>query len=239
MERGPNGGYLAALLLDALLRTRELGNQRVRSYQVRFLEVPTLGATDIDTRLELRKESACVVSGVLRQGDRTCVLGSIATLSDRPSITFCPAASPVPGRALDYPRMRLPSMPPLSANYDYRSLHATPSSPLSSEYVGGFLRLEEPQGLDPQALTAFCDAWFPASYAHHPDPIVGSSIELTVHFRDLATLERLLPKDFVYCRFQARAAQESLVDEDGELWSEDGHLLAQCRQLRLATRVPG
>jgi hypothetical protein len=42
--------------------------------------------------------------------------------------------------------------------------------------------------------------------------------------------------DPVLGRFESRHSAEGFFEEDGELWSPDGVLIAQCRQLALAIR---
>jgi len=39
--------------------------------------------------------------------------------------------------------------------------------------------------------------------------------------------------DFVLAVFRSRRAHEGFIEEDGEIWSRDGVLLAQSRQLAL------
>jgi acyl-CoA thioesterase len=56
------------------------------------------------------------------------------------------------------------------------------------------------------------------------------TIDLTVHFR-----EELPPAgvgdDFVFARFDSKRARDGMWEENGELWSRDGRLIVQSRQL--------
>ncbi len=61
-------------------------------------------------------------------------------------------------------------------------------------------------------------------------PLAVPTLDLTVHLR--GALPR--PGDWVLGRFRTRAARAGFLEEDGELWSRDGELLAQSRQLALA-----
>jgi acyl-CoA thioesterase len=56
-----------------------------------------------------------------------------------------------------------------------------------------------------------------------------------VHFRDHAALDQQDPSDYVLSVFRSRLATEGFFEEDGELWSRDGRLLAHSRQLAIAT----
>ena len=54
------------------------------------------------------------------------------------------------------------------------------------------------------------------------------TVDLTVHFRQ-ALVDR--KDDYVLAVFRTRYAHEGFLEEDGEIWSRDGELLAQSRQL--------
>ena len=43
---------------------------------------------------------------------------------------------------------------------------------------------------------------------------------------------------WLHCAFVSRVAAGGVVEEDGEIWSEDGRLLAQSRQLALVRSMP-
>jgi acyl-CoA thioesterase len=53
------------------------------------------------------------------------------------------------------------------------------------------------------------------------------TVDLTVHIR--AALP--LPGDFVLAVFRTREVSGGFLEEDGEIWSRDGRLLAHSRQL--------
>ena len=59
------------------------------------------------------------------------------------------------------------------------------------------------------------------------------TIDLTIHFREPLPLVGAQSDDWslgVFCSSHARAG---FIEEDGEIWSSDGILLAQARQLAL------
>jgi acyl-CoA thioesterase len=61
------------------------------------------------------------------------------------------------------------------------------------------------------------------------------TIDLTVHFRSA----RLAADDWFLARFRTRSSIEGFLEEDGEIWSRDGRLLVQSRQLALVMALPG
>ena len=57
------------------------------------------------------------------------------------------------------------------------------------------------------------------------------TIDLTVHFRTSLPLRDAAPDDYLLGVFRTRAASEGFLEEDGEVWSKSGILVAQSRQL--------
>ncbi len=57
-------------------------------------------------------------------------------------------------------------------------------------------------------------------------------IDLTVHFRG-AIPANARPDDHYLCLFRSHIARDGYVEEDGEIWTRDGILLVQSRQLAL------
>jgi len=65
------------------------------------------------------------------------------------------------------------------------------------------------------------------------------TIDLTIHFRAPEAAAIADPDAPVLGVFRSTDAAEGLIEEDGELWSPDGVLLAQSRQLALLVPVGG
>ena len=59
------------------------------------------------------------------------------------------------------------------------------------------------------------------------------TVDLTVHFRAPLPLPDSPPDAWVLAVFRSRLARDGFVEEDGEIWSRDGTLIAQSRQLAL------
>ena len=104
--------------------------------------------------------------------------------------------------------------------------------------TGGWMRMHEPQSLDAAALALYSDAWVPATFTRSTVPIAAPTIDLTIHFRDPAAALAVDPGAAILGVFRSQHASGGYVEEDGELWSPDGVLLAQCRQLALLQPLP-
>ena len=102
--------------------------------------------------------------------------------------------------------------------------------------MAAWLRPVEPQRLDHFLLAAYADALPPSTFGlpwttdtFHVGPV--PTVDLTVHFRANPAELEIAPDAFCLAVFRSRLAQEGFVEEDGEIWSPCGTLLAQSRQL--------
>jgi acyl-CoA thioesterase len=124
-------------------------------------------------------------------------------------------------------------MIPMQERFEARpALGPEPFSGGDRSEVGGWLRLTEPRPYDPLLVATISDAWIPAAFARMtPEDRVGvPTVDLTVHFRS-AIPASLRADDHVLVVFRTCVANEGFVEEDGEIWTADGTLLAQSRQL--------
>ena len=99
--------------------------------------------------------------------------------------------------------------------------------------AGGWLRFSEERATDAAALAMFADAWFPTPWVRLREPVAAPTIDLTVHFRGPRAAEALAPGEPVLAVFRSTTAADGFFEEDGEVWTRDGVLLAQSRQLAL------
>jgi acyl-CoA thioesterase len=97
--------------------------------------------------------------------------------------------------------------------------------------TGGWIRLAERRPYDAALVAALSDAWYPAIFTRVAKPAGVPTIDLTVHLRSVEALQRMQPDDWMAVRFRTTVAGEGYLEEDGELWSPDGTLVAHSRQL--------
>ena len=237
--RGPNGGYVAALVLRALTLAVNDPLRAPRSLTIHYLAPPAVGPYQIETRIERSGRSLTSLSSRLVQDGRTCALAlaAFAVPYGGPTLaeSAMPAVAPVEALAAVVPTSGV--VPPFAAHYDYRwALGDPPFSGSASARLGGWMRFVEPREADALALAAYCDAWLPTVYPRLRRPVPAPTIDLTIHFRTSLPLAESHPDDYYLCIFSSRLIREGFFEEDGEIWSRDGQLLAQSRQLAL---LPG
>lgn len=233
--RGPNGGYLAAIVARALLAEVEGTGQRLRSLTIHYLRAPEPGPCVLDVVVERRGRSLTSLSFRLRQADELMLIGVAATAVDRdgPSFSDLPLPEVAPPAADAPPRPSpAPGAPdiPLRQHYEMQTRLGPDrfSGEIADEALtGGWIRLADPTPVDQVVVAALADAWAPAIFSRCDEPLGVPTVDLTIHFRD----EPRGAPDWTFVRFRSRHAAGGYVEEDGELWSSDGRLLAQCRQL--------
>jgi acyl-CoA thioesterase len=123
-------------------------------------------------------------------------------------------------------------MPDFCRFFEYRyCVGSAPYSGASEAEVGGWIRPREAQGLDAVLCVGLMDAYPPAVLSRLEGMRPAASVDFTVQF--FQTLPREgAREDAHYMRVgRSRGAGEGYADDAQELWTEDGVLLATCRQL--------
>ena len=236
---GPNGGYVAALVLRALEAALGDPTRAPRSLTVHYVEPAVEGPARVHVRVERSGRSLSTLSARLEQDGRLVALALAAFGRTRDSLEFQDLQMPevAPPERLEARQPTNARTVPMRERFETRPALGSIEPGTSSRAVtGGWLRLAEPRIPDAPALAMFCDAWPPAiaqRQAFGPEGLRGvPTIDLTVHFRaPLPAHAR--PDDFYLCVFRSQTARNGFVEEDGEIWTRDGVLLAQSRQLAL------
>ncbi|MFT4572683.1 MAG: acyl-CoA thioesterase [Hyphomicrobiaceae bacterium] len=235
---GPNGGYIGAIILRAMQGTIADRTRAARSLTVHFTAPPVEGQVQIFTKVERKGGRLSSVSARMEQDDRTIAvaLGAFSSAREE-SISFEHVSMPeVPAAEKFSVSTQSPSPAiPMHGRYEFRPcIGGQPFSKSSDGVTGGWIRLEEPQAVDACVAAALADAWPPAVFplldANGP-AIAVPTIDLTVHFRETLPAADVGPDDFLLVQFQSRVARNGFVEEDGTIWSADGRLLVQSRQL--------
>jgi acyl-CoA thioesterase len=237
---GPNGGYLAAMVVRALEAELDPdGERRIRSLTLHYLRPPADGPIEFEVERvrEGRRFTTGRVTG--RQEGRE-VLAGIAALSVpgmTDPLTWVPSLPEVdpPGDWLPFQEGRMPELlrrvrvAPRIGSVLFSGRAVDPGVPVTT---GGWVELVEPRGID-AALVALCtDVWWPPSLEPLTEPAGVPTIDLTIHFR--ADLPREpLPDQPLLGVFSTAASVNGTVEEDGVVFAADGTLLAQSRQLAL------
>jgi acyl-CoA thioesterase len=234
----PNGGFMSAVLVRAMAAELGVEDREPRSLTVHFLRPPAEGELDLRITIERTGRTASTVSARILQGDRLMAL-ALCTWTQRyvgADHWQLPAPDvPPPEEVAAVGDEWSSSAPRMFSQLDLRPVFgAAPFSGGDEALSGGWVRPRVPHPVDHALLALLCDAWWPSMFARVSAPSPAPTLDLTIHFRGAP------PEGdhaFVLGRFRSRAAVDGVFEEDGELWSEDGRLLVQSRQLALVAKL--
>jgi acyl-CoA thioesterase len=242
--RGPLGGYVMAIVLRGFELAIGDPARSARSATMHFMRPPEVGPVRVNAQVQRTGRSLTTVSGRLSQEGKLIgmALGAYSTAWDAPVLEDTepmPAVDPAQGREPINTSPRKGAAPP---DFTKRitmqpRFGETPFSGGSSGEVGGWMGLIEERPLDALSLAVLADAWFPAPWPRLTEFAAAPTIDLTIHYRTALPLDDTL----VLGRFRNRMVRDGFFDEDGELWTPDGQLIAQSRQLALLieAKAPG
>jgi acyl-CoA thioesterase len=257
---GPNGGYIAAILVRAIVgHVDPAGERRLRSLTLHYLRPPQHG--EIEIEVETVRSGRRFSTGRVRafQGGKEIVAG-LAALG-APGLPeaghwapLAPAVAPPPSRSAaeapprEYrPESGLwmdPSASPAEIAKHVLMAPCAGAIPFSGQQLapgeaaeaGGWVALREPQPIDVAVVALAADIWWPPSFGPLTGPALAPTIDLTVHIRaDIPPAG--LPDQAILGFFRTRANVAGLIDEDGQMFLADGTLLAQSRQLALLAPI--
>ena len=234
VERGPHGGYLAALLLRALKDTVDDPGRPARSLTVHYIAPPARGPLEIHTRIERVGKSRASASARLVQGGDTMAIALAAFSSAWDSVEWAESSMPeVPAPSeVDELPAGTGLRPPFFDNFDARpAIGDWPFSGSERALSGGWIRFSKPRRVDEIAVAVLADAWMPSVFTRLDRPVAVPTVDLTVHFRRSLPDEGAAPEDYHLALFRSETAADGFFVEDGEIWSQHGGLVAQARQL--------
>ena len=236
---GPNGGYVAALVLRAMQAALADPEREARSLTLHYVAPAAAGPARVHVTVERSGRSMSALSARLVQGDRLIALGLGSFGRGREGFEFQDHAMPevAPPEQITAVTASAGHTVPIRQHFELRRVYGA-DVPGTSEraLVGGWMRFAEPRVPDAPALALFSDAWPPAISQRRA---LGSgglrgvpTLDLTVHFR-APVPPTARPDDFYLCVFRTQTAKNGFLEEDGEIWTRDGVLLAHSRQLAL------
>jgi acyl-CoA thioesterase len=234
--KGPNGGYVAAVILRAIQATAGI-ERAPRSLTVHYQRSPAAGPVELTVEVEREGRRATFLSARMEQRGKVqatamAILSEDWSDDDGYSELRMPDGGE-PGELYAADPDKVSGMPKMFQNYRARPALGEPAFSGGAPSNGAWIRSREPRLLDAPLAAAFLDAWFPAPFVRLERPHAAPTIDYTVHFRSPLPPPGAAPEDAYLVAFRSGLARHGFFEEDGELWSADGTLLAQSRQLAL------
>lgn len=237
---GPNGGYIAAIILRALMQQLDDPARTPRSVTYHFLTPSVPGPARVEVSLEKLGRSFATLTGRLQQGGRTIAIALATFAPPREFISFrdftmprVPAPQEIPESSRMGPAMA--GHVPFRDHYDQRiAIGPVPPGKGARARVGGWTRFVDPRPFDALAVVAISDSWYPSIFVREGPSVSAPTIDHTVHFFASLPLPQLPADAFLLVEFTTVLSQEGFLQEEGRIWAPDGTLIAQSRQLALA-----
>ncbi|CAM8646770.1 TesB Acyl-CoA thioesterase [Acidimicrobiia bacterium] len=240
---GPNGGYLAALMVRTFEAAVNDPARTCRSVTAHYLSRPEPGDAIVEVTVERSGRSMTSLSARLTQNGRVLLTALAAFSAPRSGPAFSDLVMPEVAmpEVLSDPvfddRMPERAIPEMAKRYQQRwAIGSRPFSGGTRALVGGWIRLAEPQPVDAAVLAAFVDAWMPAMFSRISGPWGITTVDLTVHVRSLPPAGY---DDWCLVQFGSVESSDGFCEEDGAIWTRDGQLLAQSRQLAAILGMAG
>ncbi len=225
----PNGGYLMAILANAMLQSSEMN--ATPTVTANFLSrcEPGKAAVSVDRMAASRQFDRLQASlhqngvekirafGTFASEDNECVLESYETAAaDMAELDKCMAIPEMP----DYPlfgRMDL-RLDPVCAGWPFGELS-------DKSEMKGWAKFKDDRNFDSLSILLIADSFPPAVLSSQGAVAWVPTLECSVNIRSLPTAP------WLKCVFRTRFITCGLLEEDGEIWDQNGELVAISRQI--------
>jgi acyl-CoA thioesterase len=234
------GGYVEALALVAMTRAlrnvAQLPQSMTMHFMRPFLDGPFRAETNVErTGRNMSNVTARLHSAGKLAGFAMASFGTRRAFNEFTAVT-APDARPVQP---DEQPVVSPLGVPNHKHFDMFPRIGTFARGGGDAHVGGWVR---PRGLGPidhAMIPVLADLWIPAAYHRWTQPTPAVSVDITTHFRSSLPREDVTPTSTVFVDLRTAGSIGGFVDEDVDIWSESGVLLAQSRQMRFVHALPG
>ncbi len=232
---GPFGGTTAATILRALIEHPQRSGDPL-ALTVNYCAPIAEGPFDLDVRLVKANRSSQHWSVELTQGSDVATLATAVFAMRRPSWTHQPASYP---EAKPFEQIKpYPNIAASWANqYDFRFVEGAPDfrsgvkAGLQSAFTKLWIGDRKPRKIDALSLVAMSDAFFGRIFQVRNELVPFGTVSLTTYFH--ADAEDLAQEGItrVLAVADAKIFHKSYQDQNGELWSPSGRLLATTTQI--------
>lgn len=255
-----HGGVLAGLMINAC--EAEVNADRslqIRTLASQYLRPPAHGAVDINVRALRAGRRFTNLAVDMTQNNKLCVT-ALATYGSR-DIDELLAFGPRLPDVAPAPERDAPVVEPHDWTDDSKGWLGVPeqapkffqrvliaprfgAGPFQGEtevgygplHTGGWIRTRTPRRIDDAYLALLVDIFWPTVLAPLRTPAIAPTLDLTTHFRSTLPPEGLDDQPLLVHNTTI-AAGGGIAESDSLVFTADGQLLAQARQLMLLTAV--
>ncbi len=236
--RAPLGGYVAALLVRALEAEIDQPERALRSVNVHFTASLERGDLQIRVVIERVGRSMTTATARAEQDGKLIALAISESSVPRQGVGWTEPAPPEARAVEDSMRITgdLPDVPAFMETLDLRWAKGPRmfSGAESDIELLGWLRAPGPGLVDAAVLVCLSDAMPPVALVRATEPMVSPTIDLGVHLFGPLPVPDVDLDQHLLARYRSLRGEGGLWTGDCELWTSDGVLVAQARQLALA-----
>ncbi|MGD9972922.1 MAG: thioesterase family protein [Desulfatirhabdiaceae bacterium] len=225
----PNGGYLMALLTRSMQEVSE--KQTTPILTANFLSRCFPGEINLHVeQIGHSNQFSRFQSRLFQNGQENVRM--TGTFADKPmdgSITRYETWAPTVARLEDC--VQIPTIPGYTL-YDQLDVRLDPGhagwmqgSLIDISELKGWITFRDDRPLDISAIALIADSFPPPVFASQGAVAWVPTIELSIHVRNLPQTQ------WLKCRFRTRFITCGLLESDGEIWDEEGNLIAISRQI--------
>ena len=231
---GPNGGFLASIALRGAMLALADSGRAPRSMHVRYLSPPKEGSFELLTTVVRAGRSMTTLDVSLLQKGRAFMNAHFcfSTAFSGPSFQDKAPPQAVPfAEAVSISRAL-----PMNERFDSRTAIGGSRAAGSRAETGGYQRFADGRPIDMLALAAMWDTWPPAVFYRAVEPALSGgvpTVESTVYFRRQIPFEGFRADEPVLIHARTGMVHDGFAEEEADIWSLDGKLLVQSRQLAL------
>ena len=232
-----NGGYLLSIAVRAMREATGRPDPVTVTGHYLFPGQPR--PASVSTEVVKRGRLFTTATGALEAGGKRLLqvlgtFGDVSTPVGPELVDSAPPDLPPPDQCIAVePTETFP--PPFMGRVELR-LHPDDAgfangAPSGEPRVRGWFRLRDDEPVDTLGLILATDAFPPTAFNARLPVAWTPTVELTAHVR-----ARPAP-GWLRCAFTTRFVTGGFLEEDGEIWDQTGHLVAQSRQLALIPRM--
>lgn len=242
---GPYGGWIAAMLLHAVLSEPEARGDTV-SLQAQFIGSLHQGPFTVATRCLRQGRSTSFWNVEIRQAgeeggpELVCSHATITLSGWRDTFELTDAVMPMAA-----PPESIPPAPPrpfrapaFLDRYDFRPVTGPmfQKSPDMNSLM--WVRDAVPRVHDARSVAALCDAPFPSIWLRLDHPVVITTVAYNIFFRTGAEGLARSGDGHVLLESSCASGVDGFFDQDTLVWGANGKLLAQTQQLAWFSNKP-
>jgi hypothetical protein len=230
---GPYGGWIAALLMKAILNQQPQGEPL--SLTVTFLGGCADGALSGSTRLLRRSRTNEHWTAEFSDSTGAAVGHAVATFGvRRPTVPIGELRGPAPAPTA----LSIPPRPTFGANgpgffnrYDVRQFVGLPFKPNAGTASRAWVKDSDNRPLDWVSLAAHADAPLPRIFLVTDKPSPIATMTMSVYFHATPEAFAEAGGDFILVDAECRAGHDGFHDQSALLWTASGRLLATTEQV--------